>query len=144
MAKYIKTSLQINASKELIWKILTDFDRYPEWNPFIKSLSGKVETGNQITVKLNNMVFKPTILKYEKNSEFKWLGHLGLKGLFDGEHKFHLKTNTDGSTTLEQSEKFTGILIHLFPKKMYEDTKQSFIQMNDELKLRAERVKKAT
>jgi len=48
MAKQIKTSITINASKESVWKILMDFENYPEWNSFIKSVSGDVKVGNQI------------------------------------------------------------------------------------------------
>lgn len=35
MVKQIKTSVAINSSKERIWQILTDFERYSEWNPLL-------------------------------------------------------------------------------------------------------------
>ena len=38
MTKQIKTSIHINATKEKVWEILMDFEKYPEWNPFIKSI----------------------------------------------------------------------------------------------------------
>lgn len=41
MAKEIKTEIVINASPEKIWAILKDFDKYPAWNPFIKSVREK-------------------------------------------------------------------------------------------------------
>ncbi|MCB0703645.1 MAG: SRPBCC family protein, partial [Ignavibacteriae bacterium] len=62
MEKQIKTSITINASKEKIWKILTDFENYPEWNSFIKSVTGEVKVGNQIQIKLQGMTFKPVVL----------------------------------------------------------------------------------
>ncbi|WP_228479091.1 SRPBCC family protein [Flavobacterium soyangense] len=34
------------------------------------------------------MTFKPKVLAFETNKEFRWLGHLLFPGLFDGEHKF--------------------------------------------------------
>lgn len=139
MAKQIKTSITINASKEKIWKILTDFENYPEWNSFIKSVTGKVKVGNQIEIKLQGMTFKPTVLTFNENTELKWIGHLWFKGLFDGEHKFKLTDNGNGTTTFEQNENFSGILIKLFAKSLDKDTKNGFEQMNRELKLRVEK-----
>jgi len=139
MTKQIKTSITINASKKKIWKILTDFENYSEWNSFIKSVTGEVKVGNQIKVKLQGMTFKPVVLTFNKNTELKWLGHLWFKGLFDGEHKFKLTENENGTTKFEQNENFSGILVKLFSKSLDKDTKMGFEQMNEELKLRAEK-----
>ena len=139
MAKQINTSITINASKEKIWKTLTDFEKYPEWNSFIKSVTGEVKVGNQIQIKLQGMTFKPIVLTFKENTELKWLGHLWFKGLFDGEHKFKLNDNGNGTTNFEQSENFSGILVKLFAKSLDKDTKNGFEQMNLELKLRAEK-----
>jgi len=139
MAKQIKTFITINASKEKIWKILTDFENYPEWNSFIKSVTGDVKVGNQIQIKLQGMTFKPIVFTFNENTELKWLGHLWFKGLFDGEHKFKLTDNGNGTTNFEQSENFSGILVKLFAKSLDKNTKNGFDQMNEELKLRAEK-----
>ena len=137
MAKQIRTSISINASKEKIWQILTDFEKYPEWNPFIKSVTGEVKVGNQIQIKLQGMTFKPFVLTFIENSELKWIGHLWFKGIFDGEHTFKLIDNENGTINFEQSENFTGILVKLFTKSLNKDTKNGFERMNKELKLRA-------
>ncbi len=138
MKKIIFTSIRINASTEEVWQILTDFEKYPQWNPFIKSLSGEVKEGRQITVRLKGMTFKPIVKTFNKHIEFRWLGHFGFKGLFDGEHRFFLKDNSDGTTTFEHSENFSGLLVRLFSKSLDRDTQKGFEEMNKEIKLRAE------
>ena len=143
MAKEIKTEILINATPEKIWSILTDFDKYPNWNPFIKSITGNVAIGNKITARIeppdaNGMTFKPTILAFEKNKEFRWIGHLLFPGLFDGEHKFELIDNGNGTTTFKQSEIFGGILVPLFKKTLDENTTNGFNLMNKKLKELAE------
>ncbi len=138
MKKTITTSVQINTDSQTVWKVFTDFDRYPEWNPFVKYLKGEVKVGNQIEVKLQNMTFRPRVQKFEKSKEFTWLGHLWFKGLFDGEHSFLLTDNGDGITTFEQRESFSGLLVRMLAKKLDKDTKPGFEAMNRELKLRAE------
>jgi hypothetical protein len=139
MAKEIKTEIQINATPERVWAILTDFDAYPTWNPFIKSLTGEVKVGNTITARIEppkakGMTFKPKVLTFEANQEFRWLGHLLIPGLFDGEHRFQLIDNGNGTTTFIQSEKFKGILVPLFKKMLDINTVNGFNEMNQKLK----------
>jgi len=84
------------------------------------------------------MTFTAKVLAFEKNKEFRWLGHLFIKGLFDGEHCFQLTDNGDGSTTFRQSEQFGGILVPLFNKMIEVNTRNGFEAMNKKLKERAE------
>ena len=136
----IKTAINIDASPSAVWSVLIDFEKYPEWNPFIQSITGDVQVGNRIEVKLPGMTFKPTILALDKDTEFRWLGHLWFRGLFDGEHRFQLKANADGSTTLEHSEDFNGLLTGIILGKVREDTINGFKQMNEKLKERVEKL----
>jgi hypothetical protein len=144
MAKQIKTEININASPEKVWKILTHFEAYPSWNPFIKSIEGEIKVGNVIKVKIappdaNEMTFKPTVLAYETNKKLSWLGRLLVKGLFDGEHKFELVDNHNGTTTFIHSENFSGLLVPIFKKQLEHNTKNGFILMNMKLKELAEK-----
>jgi hypothetical protein len=138
MAKQIHTSIHIKAKPEVVWNILCDFEKYPEWNPFIQSISGELAVGKHLRVQLQGMLFKPLILSLDRNTEFSWLGKLWLKGLFDGEHRFYLSENADGSTTFEHSEKFRGILVNFLWKSLDTDTRKGFEAMNQQLKQRAE------
>ena len=144
MAKEIRTEILINAKAEKVWTILTDFENYPNWNPFIKSITGNVLKGNKITVRLEppkakGMTFKPNVLVFETNKEFRWIGHLLFPGLFDGEHKFELTDNGNGTTTFKQSESFGGILVPLFKKMLDNNTTNGFNLMNKKLKEMAEK-----
>lgn len=139
MATEIKTEILINASPEKVWAILTDFQNYPNWNPFIKSITGNVAVGNKIVARLeppeaSGMTFKPKVLQFDENKKFRWLGHLLFPGLFDGEHQFELIDNANGTTTFIQSEKFNGILVPLFKKMLDVNTKNGFVLMNEKLK----------
>lgn len=133
----------INASPQKVWAILTDFASYLQWNPFIKSITGNVATGETIKVRLeppgaSGMTLKPKVLVFSPDSEFRWLGHLLVPGLFDGEHSFELVDNMNGTTTFRHSEKFKGILIPLFAKLLDVNTRNGFHEMNHALKERAE------
>lgn len=135
----IETQILINASPAQIWDIFADFKKYPDWNPFVKKLTGDVAEGNQIRILLPEMTFKPTVLKFETNKELRWLGKLFFKGLFDGEHYFVLQENEDGTTTFIHGENFSGMLVGLFKKKLNSETKAGFVAMNEALKKRVEK-----
>jgi len=143
MATMIQTSVRIQATPEKIWNVLTDFAHYPEWNPFVTSLEGTVQTGKRIRVKLTppgqkGMIFTPTVLCFDRNERFEWIGHLFIPGLFDGRHRFELKVNEDGTTTFIQSEQFRGILVPFLKKMLNGPTRKGFEAMNEALKVRAE------
>lgn len=136
MSLELKTSIKIHSNAEQIWKVLTNFSEYNDWNPFILSVDGQVNEGNRIKVDLGNMTFKPEVLVYEKNKEFRWLGHLIFKGLFDGEHYFKIIENEDDTCTFVHGEKFKGFLIPMLKKKLLTETKMGFESMNKALKKR--------
>lgn len=138
MKTSIETQIHINAKPESVWAILSNFEKYPDWNPFVKSLTGKVAVGERIRVVLPDMTFRPTVLKFDENTELRWLGKLLIKGVFDGEHYFKLTSNSNGTTTLTHGENFSGILVDLFRKKLETDTKSGFKMMNEALKNRVE------
>jgi hypothetical protein len=142
----IITSIIINATPENVWNILSDFDNYGQWNPFITSIVGDIKVGNflQVTIAPPNgsaMKFKPTLLVANPQKELRWKGKLLLKGLFDGEHFFNIVDNKDGSLTFLQGEKFTGILVLFFKKMINVNTKNGFVLMNEKLKVKAESIK---
>jgi len=137
--KEIKTSIRIAATPENVWKVLTNFEAYGNWNPFLKSLEGDVKVGKKIKVNAGGMKFTPNVLAVEENKELRWLGKFLFKGLFDGEHIFLIEDNKDGTVTFRQEEKFNGMLVGLFAKKLDTDTKKGFEQMNEKLKEIAEK-----
>lgn len=135
----IKTEILIHSTPDKVWDVFTDFENYPKWNPFIKSVKGEVKLYNKIKVKIRQsdtkeMGFKPKIKTLSVNKELSWLGHLWFPGLFDGEHKFELIDHKNGTTTFIQSETFKGLLVSLLKKQLENNTKKGFEEMNMKLK----------
>ncbi len=141
--KEIRTQTSIKAAPEKIWTILTEFENYSAWNPFIQSIKGEKKPGAKLEVFIQppgagGMKFKPEVLVFEKNQEFRWAGKMFFKGLFDGEHYFLLQPNERGTTDFIHGEKFRGMLIPFF-KGMLTKTREGFELMNQELKILSER-----
>lgn len=138
MAYTIHTSIDIAASPEIVWAILTDFPSYPEWNPFVSHIEGPIEEGEKIKVSIDGMKFEPILQTVIPHEELSWKGKLWINGLFDGEHIFQINDNQDGTITFVQKEHFKGLLIPILKKKLELETKLGFEKMNIALRDRVE------
>jgi hypothetical protein len=140
----LRAEVEIDAPPARVWEVLSHFDAFPEWNPFIRQISGSPREGEKLEVRIEppggrGMTFKPTVLNAEPSRELRWLGHLLLPRLFDGEHTLRIKPLDGGvRSRFIQSEEFRGILVPLFGGGL-DKTEEGFRQMNTALKERAER-----
>ncbi len=142
--KELKNEILINACAKNVWDILMDFEKYPEWNGFFDLVSGKAEVGKKLINKMKGpdgkiMTFKPVVLEVKSEKCFRWLGHLGIPGLFDGEHRFFIEEIDTGKVKFTQQEIFKGFLVPFFWNQMSQHTLSGFEQFNMGLKRRAEK-----
>jgi len=140
--KTVDTRIEIAASAERIWNLLTDFGAFPDWNPFIRRVEGSPIVGTRLEVTIQPpgrgpTTFKPTVLEADANHQLGWLGRLLLPGVFDGRHTLTIQARDGGRSVFRQREVFTGILVP-FLAGMIRDTEGGFRKMNEALKQRAE------
>lgn len=140
--RQVQSEITIAATPEQVWAVLTDFAAYPSWNPFISQISGPLEVGRKLTVRMQppggrGMTFKPTVQAADPARHLGWLGRLLVPGVFDGAHEFLLTPTADGCTHLLQRETFTGVLVTLFGRTL-QQTSTGFDQFNQALKTRVE------
>lgn len=143
MPSHLKSEIEIQASPERVWDVLTDFAAYPAWNPFIPRIAGAVEVGARLETRLQppggrGMSFRPTVLAADPAKELRWVGRLGVPGLFDGEHRFGIESLGPDRVRFVQEERFAGLLTPLVLRFLERGTRQGFEAMNQALKARAE------
>lgn len=141
--KELHSEIEIQATAERVWQLLTDFASFPLWNPFIRQASGEIKEGARLEVHIqpsgaSGMTFRPTVLKAEPKRELRWIGHLIMPGLFDGEHIFTIEPLEEYRVRFTQGEIFKGLLVPLFARGLDADTRRGFEEMNQALKVRAE------
>ena len=139
----IHTQIDIAATPERVWKILTNFDAYPDWNPFIRKAScHELKAGEILEIALlppggEGWTFYPVLRRVHPEHELKWRGRFVLPGLFDGEHQFVIEPHGERHTRLTQNEQFRGILVPFLSSQL-QKTRAGFEEMNRALKARAE------
>ena len=141
--KELFTEIEIRTDAGRVWQLLTEFDKFPEWNPFLRRASGRIAVGEKLEIFMrpsgaSGITMKPKVIKMEPLRELRWLGHLFVPGLFDGEHSFVIEALGPDRVRFVQREVFTGILVPLFARMLESSTKRGFLEMNQALKSRAE------
>ena len=141
--KELRTEIEIQASAERVWGLLTDFARFPNWNPFICWAKGEVKVGARLEIRIQpsgarGMTFKPVVLKVDPMRELRWLGRLLTPGLFDGKHIFSVERLSPQRVRFTQREIFNGLFVPLLARDLDTNTLRGFNEMNQALKVQAE------
>ena len=143
----LNASIEIQASPEKVWQVLTDFNAYPQWNPFMTSAQvtspgGRLDEGARLRIVLRDAsgdtTFNPTVLTHIPGKELQWLGKIGPGWIADGEHRFTIEQIRPGRVRLTQSERFTGVAVPFATGMLKSDTLPQFHAMNRALAQRIE------
>jgi len=139
----INAEIVIERPVDKVWEVLTDFSKYPAWNPFIRTAKGKLQKNGKIFIFLTIpgglvMLLRPRILEVKECDEIRWIGSFPVQGLFDGEHVFRLLPEGEDKTRLVQQEEFRGILVPYLGKIIGRGAERGFEAMNEALKIRLE------
>ena len=143
--KELRTEIEIQATPERVWQIMTDLDKYPEWHPYATAM-GKVMVGEKVDLALKpatptekGMLLHCKVTKAEANHEFRWKYFVGATLLFSGEHIFTIEPIDASRIRFIDREVFNGWLVPLQAKNIDTNTRASFVAMDKALKARAEK-----
>ncbi len=141
--KELNNEIEINASAEQVWKLLTDFNRFSQWNPFIQHVDGKPIAGTQLEVTIQpagaeRIVSRPTVVKAEPNRELRWLNRSLIPGWFGAEHVFTIEVLDANRVRFTQREIFTGLGSSFLTSRQNAEKRRGLREMNHALKQRAE------
>jgi hypothetical protein len=140
-------AIEINAPLQVVWSILDDFDRYPEWNPFTVYVRTNRVVGQAVYLDVcMGKSFKQTqkeILKaYQPPYKLAW-GGLFPRSILSATRWQELEPLDAFRTRYLTYETFTGLLEPLTMWLCGRDIEQGFIQVSQTLKHRAENLRQA-
>jgi hypothetical protein len=140
--KELRTEIEIQATPDQVWQVLTSLDQYPEWNPFIHHAIGKAKVGEKVDITFRSgskeMTLHCIVVKVEPNKELRWKYHVMLPFLFSGEHSFIIEQIEGNQIRFIDREIFNGLLVSTQAKDIDTHSKQGFEAMDKALKARAE------
>jgi hypothetical protein len=130
----LQASIQIAATPQRIWAILTDLSAYKRWNPFIIYSSGTLKVGATLTNRMRDATgvttFTPVVQVIDPGRELQWLGSVGPGGIFNGRHTFTIRQLAPDRVLFTQREQFTGVAVPFYQGRLHNDTLPQFQAMN--------------
>ncbi len=139
----VRTEIEISAPALSVWRVLTNFTLYPEWNPFIRSISGELINGGELSVTITPLFaiplnFRPKVDNIRENHGMRWLGQTLKPGLLDGRHYFEISELSPNKVRFVQYEEFSGSMLMLAWPMISPLSRRGFNSMNKALKERVE------
>lgn len=140
----VACTIEIDAPADVVWRVLVDFSRFHEWNPFIRAASGEPKTGGTVRVQVQPsillpfpLIFHATVTACETARRLCWHGHVLGRRVASGDHAFLLEPLARGRTRFTQREVFRGALPSLLRRAVTRETRRGFQAMNLALAARA-------
>lgn len=139
----IRSAIEIRAPLETVWRVLSDFPSYREWNPHLREVRGRPRQGGRLMVLsqppgARALALRPRLLIWRPPYEFRWRANFISRHLFSGEHGFRLEAHAEDRVRFVHDETFRGLLVPLYSLVRMAATRRGFAQMNEALRDRAE------
>jgi hypothetical protein len=132
-----KREIDIAAVPEVVWEVLTDFGRWQEWNPEVKSMSfdGPLAPGAMFRWKAGPGTIVSTVEEIERPSYIRWRGRtLSIAAV----HEWRFE-GRDGGTHVETDESFSGMLARLLRGSLQKQLDRALEEGLQHLKREAEK-----
>ena len=132
-------AIDIAASRDVVWRLLTDAPGFPTWNSTVTSIEGPIAAGQKlkIAVPISKRTFTPKVTAFEAPSAMTWSD--GAKPMFWGVRDFTLTALADGGTRFTMSETIRGVMLPMAARSL-PDFVPVFEHYAADLKAQAERV----
>jgi uncharacterized protein YndB with AHSA1/START domain len=127
----------IAAPPQTVWDVLADLERWPEWNPDVRSVAveGPVAPGTRFRWKAGPGTITSTLQQADRPLSIAWTGTtMGIRAM----HAWRLEPR-DGGTLARTEESFEGLLARLLRARMQRMLQRSLDSGLDHLKAEAER-----
>ncbi|MBE0411073.1 MAG: SRPBCC domain-containing protein [Anaerolineales bacterium] len=135
-----RNEIEIQATAEQVWKVLTDLDKYSEWNPLLYRGVGKVEPGETVEVSAKtatkDMKFICKVTEVEPYHKFAWKFHVIHPLLFRGLHIFQIESVDEHKVRFIDREQFEGLLLPMQAKDLEANGLSAMVAMGEALKKR--------
>ncbi|MGN9837227.1 SRPBCC family protein [Nonomuraea sp. H19] len=111
----IETEIAIPGPRERVWKVLTGFAAYPQWSPTILRISGDLDVGSRLAVRIlgpggRAVAFRPKLVALEPGRLLRWDAVLLHPDVLSGLHEFRLDDDGIAGTRLVHSDTYSGVL----------------------------------
>lgn len=141
----VDTEIEIDGTADQVWKLITNFQGYADWNPTITKASGELNEGSMIDVTFalpfsKSVDFNLEVRNIDKGKTFSLVSKILEPKILDSTYYLVIEKTENGTVKFCQSEKFSGLLLYLVFPFIKGRLEKGFNEMNQALKNRVEGV----
>lgn len=135
----LNTRVTISASPEKVWRVLNDFEKYPEWNPHLRAVDGQPQPNSRTRFKEiftdgGEVVRQIGMKSMAINYEFIWEADMvPIPRMLTAKRKLIMTASEQGATNLRHEIEFRGWLSGPLSQQMFSRYALSMAAMNDAL-----------
>jgi len=137
--------IAIHAEPDRVWQVLTEFSAYPDWNPYLKRVTGELGIKRKLKIEMqlqtgHPYLAKPRVLEIENESKLTFRSRLYFPGFYDVTHFFVVLPTTKHRTELTYTQEWKGKVAQGLYKKMGKETEDAILAMLKALKKRVQQM----
>ena len=132
-----RREIEVAAPPEVVWEVLTDFERWPQWNADVQSMSykGPLAPGSVFRWKAGPGTIVSTLEEVDPPRSVRWRGRtMSIRAI----HEWRLEPR-EGGTRVKTEESFSGLLARLMRGSLQKTLDRALEQGLAHLKREAER-----
>ncbi|RYZ01569.1 MAG: SRPBCC domain-containing protein [Myxococcales bacterium] len=138
----LRSEVEIDAPRSHVYRVLTDFAHYEEWNPYFTRVAGELVVGSTLQLELSlpegsAYELAAEVTRVAPDEALRWVGRFWSSALLQLEQSFALTEPRAGVTRVLQGQDFSGFLLR-FAGKGLTQAARGAVYMNQALKKRAE------
>jgi hypothetical protein len=130
--------INIKTKPERVWALMTNAADFPRWNSTVKSIEGRIASGQTIKLIANispTRTFNLKIIEFIPEKMMVWSDG---NAMFKGVRTYTTTPKADGSTDFTMSEVYTGLMLPMIAGSL-PDFRPAFEQYLSDLKKEAEK-----
>lgn len=115
----VAVGINIRATPDRVWKLLTNAAEFPRWNSTVTSISGTIALGEKLEIKVPiapTRVFKVKVSEFVPAKLMVWRD--GAAPMFQGVRTYTLMGKSDGTTDFTMAEVFSGLMLPMIASSL--------------------------
>jgi hypothetical protein len=139
----IEHRIGVTATTDAIWEVLSDVNRWSDWNPLYPKASGVIRIGEALELEeqlpgLKPRGVRPVVLDWAPYDHIHWRTSMA-RGWVKSLRFIEIEELKPGSCIFSNGEIFSGLLTRYMVRPVRSQIRQGFEAMGEALKAEAEK-----
>lgn len=142
----VRTEIDIEASPEEVWAVLSDINSWHQWNPIINNSSGDASLGSTLAITMagakeyqKGPEYNPVITLLQKPNYFQWRAVMMTGFIMTNDKIVEVEAMPSG-TRLVHKETFKGMAVPMLRSTFDRNVPTMLNAMNEALKKKVEEI----